>query len=235
MMKATPIRERFLEDRNLFALRYKEGLVFLEVEEYEDTEFDRFTQLGDIESDTSLDSGYQNLNDSSGDDILKVPGDASSKTVIHTALGIAPTQIEVDIAYPDGTRTRGSIPNLSGNPTSGGQVGGIDGSQSPYNEPTEKTELIIPPKQEVEFNFHNLDTEDSHEPILYIPIRKYRVNVLNINNGMDRGAIKNILRPGSPAPIKSVGNYLQKNEFNLQNEWGVRPVRREDAMRRVRQ
>lgn len=225
---AKPIEQKFLDDRDLFALRYAEGLVFLEVEEWEDTEYERYTQLEDIESGTSLDGGYQRLEDSSNDDILFIPQDDDT-TVLHVGIGIAPTQIEMFVGYPEGDRSRGSLPNLGARPTPGANFGGIDGRDSPYTEPTEEAEFVIPPNRRIGFNFQNTGN-DTHYPNLKLMIRKYNVSVLDPNGREGEiNAIRRVAAPGSPAPIKKVGNMDNKAQFNLSAEWRVQPISLKEA------
>lgn len=224
------IEERFLNSRDLFALRYKEGLVFMEVEEFEDTTYEEFSNLEDIEAGTSLDDGYQRLEDTNSDDILFVPAE-NEFTVLHVGIGIAPSVIEMFIGYPEGTRNRGSLPNLgSARPTPGANLGMIDGGDSPYRSPTQKTELVIPPKQRVEFDFNN-PGDDAHEPLLKFVIRKYKVNPLSPENGAHGNAISRILGAGSPAPIFPVGNLDVKADYNMEEDWELRPATRAEAKR----
>lgn len=224
---AEHIEKALLDDRDLFALQYKEGLVFLEVDEYERIEFEGFSELEDIESGTSLDGGYQRLNDANGDDVLYVPSN-DEFTILHVGIGIAPSMIEMFTAYPEGSRDEGEFPNLSTQPTPGANFGMVDGSDSPYRSPTIASELVIPPKQHLSFNFNN-PGNDTHEPLLHIVGRKYRVNVLDPRRNKNNNAINFISKPGSRAPIKTVGNFVTKAEFNMESEWRVSPVSKENA------
>lgn len=226
-MTHSEIQEEWLSERDLFGVRYKEGTVFLEVDEYEDTELDDFTPLEDIEGGTSLDNGYQRLQDSNNDDVIYVGSD-DENIILHVGIGIAPSQIEMYPAYPSGTRQFGEIPNVSTLPTPGSNIGGVSGNESPYSSPSTESELVIPPKQHVEFDFQNRG-DDTHEPVLRILMRKYRVNVLNPNNSDDLKAIKRIVEPGRPMPIKSAGSLRSKAEYNMRDEWNVRPMTRQDV------
>lgn len=223
-----PIQSRFLDSRDLFALRYEEGLVFMEVEEFENTDYEEFGELEDIESGTNLDDGFQRLEDSNSDDLLHVPP-GNENMVMHVGIGISPSVIEMYVAYPEGNRSKGSIPDLSTQPLPGSNFGGIDGDDSPYRKPTVASELIIPPGVFISVDFHN-PGDDSHEPVLKFVYRKYKVNVLNPNSSSDKDAVSKIARPGSPAPIFPVGNMIHKENFNMGSEWGVNPIRRKRAM-----
>lgn len=232
-MSHVPIQERFLDNRDLFALRYQEGLVFLEVEEFEDTVYEDFSNLEDIESTTSLNAGYQRIEDSNSDDLLFVPA-GNDFTIMHLGIGVAPSVIEMFISYPEGSRNRGSLPDLTAQPTPGANFGMVDGGQSPYRKPTSASELVIPPKQRVSMDFQN-PGDDTHEPILKVVYRKYRVGVLDVESRDDevKNAIRRILNPGSPMPIFTVGNFNSKAEYNMDEEWNVRPVGKSDARDKI--
>lgn len=226
-MTHNPIQEEWLSERELFGLRYKEGIVFFEVDELEDTEIDDFTPLEDIEGGTNLDSGFQRLEDSNNDDVIYVGSD-DENIVLHVGIGVSPSQIEMFPAYPDGTRQFGEVPNVSSLPVPGNNIGGISGNDSPYSSPSIESELVIPPKQHVEFDFQNRG-DDAHETVLRILMRKYKVNVLNPNNGSDMKAIKQIVEPGRPMPIKPVGSLRTKAEYNMRDEWKVSPITKKQA------
>lgn len=227
------IREHFLGDRDLFALRYESGLIFMEIDEYEEVVYEEFGELEDIESGTSLDGGYTRLSDSAGDDIFYVPSSGNSNTVIHAGIGIAPSQLEMFVGYPEGSRSNKQLPNLDTQPTPGANFGMVKASDSPYSHPSTFSELMVPPDQRVEFNFYN-DGDDSHEPLLNIYVRKYKVNVLDPAQNINTDAVRRIVKPGSPAPIRTVGNYEQKAEYNMADKWGVTPVDRSDAISAMR-
>lgn len=222
---AREIEDNYLRRRDLFALEYESGLTFHEVREFEDVTYEEFSELEDIESGTSLDNGFQELQDSNGDDILNVPSD-NEFTILHVGIGIAPSVIEMFVSYPQGSRNKKSLPNVSENPTPGANFGMTDGDDSPYRSPTTKSELVIPPKETLTFNFHN-PGDDTHEPLLKFEVRKYKVNVINPRDSMNRDVISNIVRPGSPAPIFPVGNFNSKSDFELEQDWGVTPVEKE--------
>lgn len=223
-----PIESRFLNRRDLFALEYRNGIVPLEVQDLEDTRYEAFSNLEDIESGTSRDDGYQRIQDSNNDDLLFVPSD-DINTVLHVGFGIAPSVIEAFIAYPEGSRSKGSLPDLSTQPTPGANHGYIDGNDSPYRNPSVKTELVIPPKQRISVDFQN-PGDDTHEPLLNFVYRKYKVNTIDPRKNSNE--VRRIVSPGSPAPIFPVGNFEEKADFNI-DEWSVSPRSRSRLMSMV--
>jgi len=223
------IKEKYLGRRDLFGLRYNDGIIFCEVEEYEDVYYDGYDRIGEVNSGSS--SSFSRLNDSTGEDILFVPSDRSD-VVMHAGIGVAPSQISVYQSYPEGDRSMRSLPNLSQQPTPGSKFGSFDSNDSPYRSPGQFSELVIPPNQRVSFSFENTGS-DSHEPVVNLAIRKYRVNRLGMTKS-NQTAIKRIIKSGSPAPIFSVGNFKNKASFNLGDVWEVSPISRSNAMNRLR-
>lgn len=223
------IKEKYLGRRDLFGLRYNEGIIFCEVEEYEDLNYDGYSRIGEVSSGSS--SSFSRLDDASGEDILFVPQDRSD-VVMHVGIGVAPSQIEVYTSYPEGDRSYRSLPNLSQQPTPGSNFGHFDSNDSPYRTPGQLSELVIPPNQHASFSFQNTGS-DAHEPALNLSIRKYRINVLGFTQSNQK-AIKRIIKSGSPAPIFAVGNFKNKASFNLGDTWDVSPQTRDETMRKMR-
>lgn len=229
---ANHIAKKFLDRNHTFGLEYQEGIVFVSVRGVEDTIFKPFEQLEDIESGTSLDNGFQRLNDSNGDDILFVdPGDTETRfTIIHTSIGIHPAPIRMFTRYPEGEAKLKGVPNLE-IPETGDNYAYVDGRMSPYRNPTDAAELIIPPGQHLSFNFRN-PANDDHFPVLSLPMRKYNVEPLDPDGTEDeKREISSAARVGSTRPIYPVGGFSSQVKFNLGDEWGVRPVTVEEARR----
>lgn len=218
-----PIQDKFLDRNQLFGLRYKEGVVFLQVRELEDTQFKPFSGLEDIEASTSLDRGFQRLEDTNGDDILFVDSVTDKFKVIHVGIGQMPTMVRRFTRYPENSAKLRTIPNIE-IPSTSDPNAYVDGFDSPYDEPTDAEELVIPPGQHLAFDFFNPDTDD-HEPILHIKMRKYVIEVLNPRGTQaEKDAIRRIIRIGSSIPIFPVGSLDNQAQFNLGKEWGVKPV-----------
>lgn len=230
-----PIEEAFLDVNDLFGLRFDEGLVFLEVNNKSTTGFKPYEQLEDIESGTNLDDNDQKLTDdgtSNGDDILSVdPSDTFF--VKHFGIGHRPWYIRRYTRYPDSSSFRRTLSNLdTPQPAQGSKDGALTGEDSPYSNPTNADDIMVPPKTSVGFDFFNPDN-DSHQPILNIQVSQYEVNPLDPTTQMDRKAVKKILRPGTPIPIKNVGTVHNQVNFPSDLEWGVEPMTRMQALREV--
>jgi hypothetical protein len=217
------ITDKFMDEGSLFGLKFREGYVFFEVTGWEQTKFDPFDQVGTVNSQSS--SGFQRLDDSSGDDVLFTQ--KGEMTVIHAAIGMEPAFIRRYTNYPEGENRLRVLPNL-GIPNSGDNYGYVDGVDSPYNQPTDAEELMIPPGTHLDFNFYNPDNR-TREPTLSIVMRLYDIRVLDYNNKKDRDSINRVVASGSPMPIHPVGSTRNQERFSLQDEWGVAPISREEA------
>lgn len=217
------IQEKFLSEGNLFGMEFREGFVFLEVEGWEQVSFRPYDNVGSI--DAGSNSGYSVLEDPDNNDreILYIP--RGEERILHVGIGHRPAMIRRYTQYPDGDNTLRKLPEV-GTPSSrnGDDYGYISGEESPYDNPTEAEELVIPPNVSVGFDFFNPDANTSHEPVLNVQIRHYTITALEPRNNPDRNAIRKIVQPGSPMPIYPAGGLDQKISYSLGNDWGVQPL-----------
>ncbi len=213
------IEEKFLDRKDIFALEFDEGLVFLQVDAWEQTKFEPFTGVGEIGPES--DSGFQRL-EHDGDDILHIPD--KKEKVIHASVGHSPAEVRRYTNYPEGENRLRTLPNLSvPRATKGTSYGHIDGTDSPYNNPTDAQELMIPPSTHLDFSFYNPNQNEAVEPVLNIKLREYNVDVINPRR--NENIAKRVVQPGSPMPIYPVGGIdTQKRFDNLRSEWDVEPL-----------
>lgn len=219
------IKDKFMDEGSLFGLRFRDGYVFLEVTGWEQIKYEPYNQVGTVASQSA--TGFDRLNDPNGNGILYI--EKGEEKVIHTALGMEPAFIRRYTNYPEGENRLRVLPNL-GSPTSGDDYGYVDGVDSPYDEPTDAEELMIPPGVHLDFNFYNPDTRE-REPILNIVMRVYDIRVLDPQNNEDRNQIQRVVSAGSPMPIHPVGSTRNQDRFQLQDEWSVNPISRDKAKR----
>mgnify|MGYP006293503581 CR=1 FL=1 len=211
------IEEKFLNIGDLFAMKFSDGLVFLEVTGWEQNRFSPYDEIGEIPANES--SGFMNL-EYEGDDILYM--DENNTKVIHAALGHSPSHFRRYTNYPEGQYRLRSIPNLS-TPRSGDDFGYIDGEDSPYGRPTDAEELFIPPGVHLDFDFYNADTK-AHKPLVNIKMREYNVRALNPRRASEAKQIRRIVATGSPMPIVPAGGMDRQIDYELEESWGVRPI-----------
>lgn len=211
------IDEKFLSVGDLFGLRFSEGVVFLEVDGWEQNVYSPYDEVGEIAGGDS--SGWERLEDD-GDDILYV--EKKDEKVLHAGIGHSPSHVRRFTNYPEGENRLRTMPNLN-TPRPGDDFGYVDGNESPYDRPTDAEELFIPPGVHLDFNFFNGDTE-THEPIISIKLREYNVSAISPNTSQGRNAIRRVVAPGSPIPVANVGSIDRQANFDLADFWGTEPV-----------
>lgn len=216
------IESKFLNTGDLFAMRFADGLIFLEVTGWQQNRYAPYNGVEEVPPESS--SGFQRLEDD-GDDILYI--EKRKKKVIQAGIGVSPSQIRRYTNFPEGEVRLRSLPNLS-TPRSGDDYGYVDGEDSPYGEPTDAEELWIPPGVHLDFNFHNADKKPA-TPIANIKLREYNVRTLNPNNSSDANAIKRIVAAGSPMPIVPAGGIDRQVDFDLQEFWDADTITFDEA------
>lgn len=221
-INASPIDDKFLGSRDLFGMRFSQGLIFLEVEGWEQLRYSPYNEVGSVNGEDA--AGFSRLEDD-GDDILYV--EKSDKKVLHCGIGQSPSHIRRYTNYPEGENRLRTFPNL-GTPRTGDNFGYVDGNDSPYEQPTDVGELWIPPGTHIDFNFYNADSE-AHEPILNIVAREYNVRPLNPERSDDASQIKRVVSPGSPMPLVPAGSMDRQVEFDLDDFWEVEPIGFDEA------
>lgn len=218
------IQEKFLDVGDLFGLEYNEGYVFCEVTGWSQSKFSPHTGVGQVAADSS--SGFDRLQDPSGDDILYV--EEAEQKVNHVGIGHSPDVIRRYTNFPESEHRLRKIPNLS-TPTPGDDFGYVDGGDSPFNEPTDVEELFVPPGVHLDFAFYNNDDEQ-HRVVVNVMMRTYNIRPLDPNNNSDRNAISRIMSPGAPIPVMPVGSTDNQAGYgNLERYWGVSPVNERKA------
>lgn len=217
------IEDKFHDSGDLFALRYNEGLVFLEVENWEQTKYAPHNRIGTAPANGG--TGFTRVEDSDGDDILYV--DKKKERVIHAAIGHSPSVLRRYTNYPESENRLRRVPNL-GAPVPGDDYGYVDGSDTQYGTPTDVEELYIPPGQHLDFNHYNPDDE-AHDVILNIVMRTYSIRPLDPSTEEGRNAARRIMSAGSPMPIANVGSLNSQARYQLKDSWGIVPINVEKA------
>ena len=224
-----PITDKFLDNGDLFGMKFNQGYVFLEVESYEQLKYAPYNEIGAIAANTS--TNFARLDDSGGDDILYLEQDQSK--VMQASIGQTPAGIRRYTNYPESETRLRQLQNL-GSPVAGDDYGYVDGEDSPYQMPTDAEELWIPPKVHLDFAFSNTDNRE-HTPILNILMRVYRIQPLDPDVAEDRNAIRRIVQPGSPMPVVMAGGPDSQVDYEQRSAWGgVTPIS-EERVERIKQ
>jgi len=215
----TPISEKFMNTNDLFGLRYSNGLVFCEVDGFQQVEYKPYTKIGTVPAQSA--TGWKILKND-GDEILHIPN--NEQKVMHAAVGQNSSTVRRYTNFPEAENRLRKLPNLGSPSASRGEdYGYVDGDSSPYSEPTDAEEMFVPPGESIDFNFYNPNDREE-ELALSIKARVYEINALDPQNTDNESAIRRIVRPGSAPPIANVGSFDRQASFNFQSEWGVEPV-----------
>lgn len=218
-----PVGEKFLNRRDLFGLKFSDGYVFAEVESKEFSQYGPYDsiEVNGTEGDPlgpGEASEFQTLTHN-GDEILHISG-REKQEVIHASIGQYPQSIRRYTNYPEASNRMHQIENLSA-PRRGSEYGYVDGYDSPFNNPSDAEELIIPPEVSLDFAFSNPSSRQK-DLMANIVLTTYGINVIDPRQNKD--TVKRILSPGSPMPIYPVGTGFDQIEYEL--NWGVDPVNR---------
>jgi len=217
------IYDKFLGRGDTFGLRYNQGIVFLEVEDYVDTSYAPYSQLSEIDAQSS--TGFTRLNNEDNDDILY--SESQKLVVKHVGIGHYPSVVRRYTNYPESETRLRTISNL-GVPTPGDDYGYVDGDDMPYPEPTDAEELWIPPDKHLDFNFFNA-SDETVTPVLNIVLREYKIRPLDPNNRRDLKAIKAVLDPSNDKPVAPVGSADRQDRYQNGDNWGVPALSRDQV------
>lgn len=162
---------------------------------------------GTVAADTQIDSSRLTLNTFNLDNILKV---TDCNHVYQVFMGIKPSAIRQYLYYPFEKSRRGldvkSIFTKS-------PYGYIDGFESPYNYPSEQTEVWIPKDVDVGFAWHN-PLNSAEQIDLNLFIIRYLVKVVR-----DSDVVQGIVAGKTPIRVATLGGldgftYNTRDIFN---------------------
>lgn len=217
------VEKRFLHRGDLFGLEFHEGYVFMAVKSWSLNQYRPYNGVGEISPEGSTDA--ERLKDDSGDDIIYM--DSGQAKVLHVSIGQRPASVRRYTYYPENAKLLHQIPNLTtSSARSGDDYGYVDGSDTPYDKPSDAEEIVVPPGVHLNFVFHNPSQNKSVKPTLNIRMREYNITFLDPDS--DRDMIKRIISPGSPMPIYNVGTLNAKENID-ETDWDVRPMRQSEV------
>jgi hypothetical protein len=214
-----PIQERFLNSGDLFGLRFSEGAMFFQVESVVEHKVEPY-DFGTVGPQSS--TGYE-IPQLGGDNILEIESKTANR-ILHVGVGHSPDVARRYTRYPEGQTVLRTLPNSDisvPSATNGTTYGNIDGSESPYEQPSAREELWIVPDETPEFAFYNPDTEEVNIEA-NIKMSEYWVNIIDPRKSDNKEAIRRILSPGSPIPFQSIGNPRAPVSYEL--AWDTGPV-----------
>ena len=235
-----PIRKKFLQPNYLFALEWREGFIFCRVIRRRICQYKPLPLVNERGEAIDIEPGGYVAEIALRDprnparEILYLDTATNSgyAWILHGSIGIMPEQIYMYPRFPAGSEIPGKFPGLDPiRPSQGDNLGYINYEKSPYEEPTDYVEFVIPPKLSVGFEFYNKDTERSHQPVLNVLFAVYWFQVLDPDEPWQRKLIGKIARREVPAAFLTVGWGDTPVELGgiLVKEWSAKPLSLDEA------
>jgi hypothetical protein len=164
-------RDLFLEEGFLLALQFKEGWTVIRVKGWEDSNLVQLN-LGSCSALSNL-SAYDEIQDSSNRHYLEPP---DQKSIKHIFWGVSPPKARIFKQYP-ARKTRNSL--IAVERTLTGNIGFVDGDESPYDGPfSKRTELFTLKDLWPQFQAYNPLTIAMNYVLLNFDIRSYAYNIM---------------------------------------------------------
>jgi hypothetical protein len=149
---------------------------------------------------------------------------------IHGSIGIKPQQINMYLRFPEGKEIPGKFPNVDPiRPASGDDFGYINSLNSPYDEPTDWVEIVLPPRTRISAEYYNKDSSRKIQPVLNLTFAVYWVQFFKRDNPI----IRRIVNREVPAAFLTVGFGDRAEPFSgtLAKDWDIAPIKFEEVLK----
>jgi len=211
-----PIVEKFLLNNMLMALEFDEGFIFARVVRRRICNYKPYSLIDS--AGTTVDIAATSaqaelwLRDSRNTKVdiiyLDKTTDDGYPWLLHGAIGWKPHQILVYPRIPEGHDIPGKFPELDPiRPSSGDLAAYYSGVESPYDQPTDFMEYIIPPKTHIGHEFYNKD-DRAHNPVANILFALYHLQIFTpilVGVGPHNRIIRDIALRHVPSAFFTVG------------------------------
>ena len=233
-----PIEEKFLRPNYYFALQFSDGWLFGRVITREFCRYKPYKLINSAGTATSIDTDTHQseilLKDprNTDNDLLYMEGYTSPDGYpwfYHFGIGIKPVGIRSWVRYPDTQEIPGKFPELDPiSPSNDEDLGYFTWADSPYEGPTEFTEMVLMPKTRIGLEYYNT-TAETQRPVLNIISMVYKFDVLDkMSNPNLISQIANGQRPAAFFRI-GYGNNPAPMEQGLQNAWKCELMKLDEA------
>lgn len=151
---------------------------------------------------------------------------------LHGGIGIRPEKVRLYLRIPEGQDIPGKFPDADPiRPGSGDDMGYLDSLNSPYYEPTDQFEVVVPPMTHIAAEYYN-DGDLTQQPVLNLQFKLYWVQFYDPENARGRVMIRKIATGEAPAAFLEVGVGHTLIDYNeaLKKEWGVAAMELWEAM-----
>lgn len=238
-----PIVERFLLNNQLMALEFNEGFLFARVVRRRICNYKPYSLINsagttvDIAASSAQSELWLRDSRNTAVDILYFDKtlDDGLPWILHGAIGWKPHQILVYPRIPEGSNIPGKLPEIDPiKPSSGDLAGYYSGVESPYDEPTDFMEYVIPPKTHIGHEFYNKD-DVAHNPVANVLFALYHFQLFTPNIagvGIHNRIIRDIALRHIPSAFFTVGFTSDplKLGTTLLTDWKAIPISLDEAI-----
>lgn len=133
--------------------------------------------------------------------------------------------------FPETKEIPGKFPKLDPiQPAAGNLLGYINSLKSPYEEPTDYVEWVIPPKLHVGAEYYNIDANRNHQPVMNILFALYWFQAFN--QARFPNLIARIAAREVPAAFLKVGfgDFPHDLGSTLRKDWDITPLTLDQAL-----
>lgn len=234
-----PIVKKFLEPNYLFALQFREGFVFGRVIARRICQYKPWQLIdsdGDV-VDISASSAQAELRfrdpRNAANDILYLDTstNAGFPWFFHGAIGIKPQYVYMYPRFPETKEIPGKFPNVDPiRPATGDLLGYVNQLKSPFQDPTDYVEWVIPPKIHVAAEYYNHDPSRVHNPAMNLLFALYWFQAFS--RVMYPNLIRRIAAREVPAAFLKVGFGDLPHDLGsrLKTDWATEPLTLDQAL-----
>lgn len=222
-------KEASLNSLDYLLLEFKQGVVPIQVVQHYVSIYQPYTGIGTLnpQSATTANNGSQSIL-INGSDLLAIPQQYEN-LIYQTFVGVKPGSINMWINSPSSTPYRGSLYNITPIDIVTNPYGFIKGYDTPYEEPTEISEIFSVYGMQTSFSFRNTDILNEQLVSLSFYINIIVPRILKMDNPYDKPVIEEMINTLSvnKQPVKyfQMGFiYLYDFPTNLAKVWGVKPI-----------
>jgi len=235
-----PIEEKFMENNYLFAMGFREGFIFGRTIRRRICKYKPWYLIDANGDAIDIAPGYATQGNlrfrdprSSQNDILYLDdeNDQGLPWFMHGAIGIKPPQVYMYLRIPEAKDIPGRFPNIDPVvPSAGDRTGYISEIESPYENPTDYMEIIIPPKIHIAAEYYNHDSDQwNHRPAFNLTFCVYWFQAFDPVKYPE--LVSAIARRKVPSDFFTAGVGRQPLDFDsgLEREWGVTTITLDEA------
>lgn len=234
-----PIVRKFLEPNYLLALQFREGFVFGRVIARRICQYKPWSLIDSAGATVDIAaSSFQaelRFRDprNAQNDILYLDSSVNGgfPWFFHGAIGIKPQYIYMYPRFPETKEIPGKFPTCDPiQPNAGNLLGYMNSIKSPYEEPTDYVEWVIPPHIHVGAEYYNVDPNRNHNAVMNILFALYWFQPLSQTHFSN--LIRRIAAREVPAAFLKVGfgDFPHDLGTTLKADWKVAPLTLDEAV-----